>query len=85
MNHKALLCALVLSACGPTIKDAADAAREKAAMVTDTKETVCKQIDAFPEGLDERVDEARSVCATSASVQAVVFAALAGDQCVVPE
>lgn len=79
MKQATILAALLLTSCGPSIQTAADAAREKAELLTGTKGKVCKQLEAIPDGLDARVDAAKAVCATSASVQAV-FAALAGEE-----
>jgi hypothetical protein len=83
MNQRQLLIAaaiLTTSCGGTTVQDAADAAKAKAEIMTDTKAAVCKQLAAIPAGFDPLVDAAKSLCGTAATVQEV-FAALAGEAC----
>lgn len=85
MKHILPLALLTLSCAGQQqqIKDAAEAARAKAEVMTDSKEFVCGELRALPD-FDPRITEAKSLCDTAASVQQI-FAALAGDECVAPE
>jgi hypothetical protein len=83
MNQRQLLIAaaiLTTSCGGTTVQDAADAAKAKAEIMTDTKAAVCKQLAAIPAGFDPLVDAAKSLCPGAASVQEV-FAVLAGEAC----